>query len=338
MSVSFKRRKKENLMLTQVIEGRASNVLTIEFMLGNLCNYKCSYCYPGAHEGTHLWPDVDIIIKNISHLFDVYKLQGKTKFELYIVGGEPTLWKDLPKFCNFLKNNYDTIIRMSTNGYRKSDWWKEHSKLFDAVEISVHHEFAKSNHIKEVGDTLYRENTNLVANVLMDPNHFDKCMNLLEDLKTSKEDWPIIAKTVHIDGNTLYTDSQEEYLKSSLKRMPNMSWWKNLKHNEEYETWVIEDDIKKKVEDNYLRLNGKNRFNGWSCNLGLDHLHISMSGEVTGKCGQSLYGKKIYYNLYKDNFSLVFNPTIGPVICTKDVCMCGFETNISKKIIPIRSQ
>ena len=53
-------------MLTQVIEGRNPDVLTIELMLGNLCNYKCSYCFPGSNEGDHPWANTDTLIKNIT--------------------------------------------------------------------------------------------------------------------------------------------------------------------------------------------------------------------------------------------------------------------------------
>jgi molybdenum cofactor biosynthesis enzyme MoaA len=334
-------------MLTQVIEGRESNVLTIEFMIGNLCNYKCWYCAPANHEGTHPYPDVDLLIKNITHLVEVYKNQGKNKFEIYLIGGEPTLWKDLSTFCKFLKNNYNTVIRMSTNGYRKPEWWRENAQLFDAVEISVHNEFVKADHIIEVCDVLYEENTNLVANILMDPLNFSKCEDLVEKLKTSKHDWPIIAKVVHHGDKTDYDDYQKKYVETSLKRWPNLVWWHNLKYHEEFKTWVIEDNEKKQVPDNYLRLQDKNRFKNWKCNLGLDHLHIDMNGDISGACGQFLFGQHFYYNLYEENFYLDFNPILGPVSCTKDVCICGFEINISKiidftnvdskKIIPIHA-
>jgi organic radical activating enzyme len=322
-------------MLTQVIEGRNPDVLTIELMLGNLCNYKCSYCFPGSNEGDHPWANTDTLIKNITHLFETYKQHGKNKFELYLVGGEPTLWKDLPKFCSFLKNNYDVIIRLSTNGYKKPEWWKQNSKLFDAVEISVHHEFANPDHIISVCDALYNEKTNLVANVLMDPAFFNKCVSILEHIKSSKKRWPIVAKWVHFDGKSKYTAQQAEYLEKPLKRWPNLFWWFTLKYHARYKTWVIENTKKKEVADNYLTLQGKNYFKGWSCNLGVDHLHISMLGMISGNCGQLLYGKNSYFNLYQDNFVTNFNPTISAVTCTKDICGCGFETNISK-VIPIK--
>lgn len=320
-------------MLTQVIEGRDSNILTIEYMLSNVCNYKCSYCFPGSNEGDYSWPNYDLLIQNISHLFETYKKQGKNKFEFYLLGGEPTLWKDITKFCTFLKENYDVVIRISTNAYRKPDWWKENAKLFDSIEISVHHEFAKVDHIIEVGDILYQQKTNLVTNVLMDPNHYDKCLGILNKLKTSKKRWPIIAKTVHKEGQINYTDDQKEYLKRPLKRYPNLFWWFTLPYHHKYKTWAVEDGKKIKVEDNYFIINNKNRFKGWECNLGVDHLHIHKDGTLTGSCTQLLYKSPTYYNLYDSEFVRNFNPTIQPVICDQPSCNCGFETKVTKRMI-----
>ena len=31
--------------------------------------------------------------------------------------------------ASFLKNNYDVIIRLSTNGYKKSEWWKQNEEI-----------------------------------------------------------------------------------------------------------------------------------------------------------------------------------------------------------------
>lgn len=38
-------------MIKGVENNQPSNVLRIEYMLGNVCNQKCSYCFPGSNEG-----------------------------------------------------------------------------------------------------------------------------------------------------------------------------------------------------------------------------------------------------------------------------------------------
>lgn len=321
-------------MITRILNNDDPLTLRIEYMPGNLCNYKCHYCFPGSNEGNVKWPDVDLVLKNFDHLMNTYKLQGKTKFEFFIIGGETTLWKDLPKFCNHLKANHDVIIRISTNATRKLNWWQENAKCFDVVEISVHHEYCKVPHIIEVADFLYKHKTNVVANVLMDPFNFDKCKDIVEQLKSSKKRWPIVAKAVQINGESIHDEPQQAYLATQLKRWPNLFWWFTLpvKHNRKL--WAVIDGKKTLIEDNWLFLNNLNRFKDWDCNLGVDYIEIFQDGVIAGTCKQMIYNERFHYNLYDPEFVNKFNPKISSIICKKEVCVCGGEQQISK-FIPI---
>lgn len=301
-------------------------------MLGNLCNHKCSYCFPGSNEGTHPWPDVNLVKKNLGVLLDHYKKNGKTKFQFYLIGGEPTLWKDLPELCFFLKNEYNAIINISTNGTRKLDWWQENCNAFDTIEISVHHEFANVDHLMSVADLLYMSNVSVVCNVLMDPDHFTKCQGIVEQLKHSRKRWPIIAKSVHFNGQTRYTEEQKEYLNSNLKRIPNLFWyWRTLK-NPVFRTKVSVVDNKNKTfkvpSTSWFAFYDLNRFEGWECNLGVDYIEIFQDGTISGNCRQRIYGINGYYNLYSQDFS--FAPQIAPTICQQRLCGCTSEIIIRK--------
>ena len=35
------------------------NSMHAEWVLSNVCNYKCSYCDPRLNEGTHRWPSLE---------------------------------------------------------------------------------------------------------------------------------------------------------------------------------------------------------------------------------------------------------------------------------------
>jgi hypothetical protein len=321
-------------MLTEIINVRNPNILLLEFTLGNTCNYKCSYCFPGSNEGDFPWADADVLISNVDHLLKQYKLNGKTKFEFYLIGGETTLWKDLPKFCNHLKQTHNVKLRISTNASRGIEWWNKHAQLFDEIEISVHHEYAKISHIIEVADLIYKKKINLSANVLMDPNHFEKCKIIIQELRASKYKWPILAKSVQYNGETRYSSEQKEYVKSPVKRYPNLLWWWSIKHNDTEKIQAVIDHKKINVKGDWFRLNDLNKFKGWHCNLGIDHVEISPSGSVRGTCEQPIYNGK-QYNIRDKDFILKFYPTFSPVICGKDRCFCGHEITISKKLIPI---
>lgn len=323
-------------MITRILNNDDPNLLRIEYMPGNLCNYKCHYCFPGSNEGDVKWPDVDLVLKNLDHLMNTYKSQGKTKFEFFIIGGETTLWKDLPKFCKHLKTNHDTVIRISTNASRKINWWQENADFFDVVEISVHHEYCNVSHIIEVADFLYKNKTNVVANVLMDPFHFDKCKDILNQLKKSKKRWPIIAKAVQINGESIHDELQQKYLATQLKRWPNLFWYFSLPVTYNRKLWAVINGKKKLIEDNWLFLNNLNRFKGWDCNLGVDYIEIFQNGVISGTCRQLIYNENFHYNLYDEDFIDKFNPKISSIICKKDICHCGGEIQISK-FIPIKA-
>jgi organic radical activating enzyme len=323
-------------MIVEVKNNYPTDMLRIEYMLGNLCNHKCSYCFPGSNEGTYPWPEIETVKKNLGHLLDHYKRNGKTLFQFYLIGGEPTLWKDLPELCKFLKDNYNSIINISTNGSRKLDWWKDNCKLFDNIEISVHHEFANIDHLKLVADLTYSSKIHVVSNVLMDPDHFDKCRAIIEDMKTSKKRWGIIAKSVHFNGQTRYTDEQRDYVKNSVKRIPNIIWYLRTIKNPVIRNKVsFTDNTGKNFKvpsDSWFALYGLNKFKGWECNLGVDHIEIFQDGNISGNCRQKIFGLSGYYNLYDKNFVDEFNPTISPTICQQNICGCSSEIIIRKHV------
>lgn len=316
-------------MITRIENNQDKELVRIEYMPGNLCNHKCYYCFPGSNEGNIAWPDVELVKQNLSHLLKCYENNGKPKSNLYIVGGEPTLWKGLEELCQYLKDNHDIIIEISTNGTRKIDWWKKNAKNFDHVEVSVHREFANVDHLINVCDTLYEEGVFVNADALIDPQAFDECLDIVEQLKTSKHDWPIIAKIVHFDGTHRYTEEQLEYFTETIKRYPTLEWFESTTRKPLREVTIYNNkDIIKVNNDNYLITNGLNKFKGWKCNLGVDFVKVFPDGRITGNCQQKLFG-----NLYAPNFIDSYAPVIKPLICNRELCVCSEETVIEKYAI-----
>jgi MoaA/NifB/PqqE/SkfB family radical SAM enzyme len=321
-------------MIVEVDNNLPRDHLRIEYMLGNLCNYKCHYCFPGSNEGDQHWPDISVVKKNIKHLLEFYKNNGKNTFHFYLVGGETTLWKDLPEFCEYIKQDFNCVIEVSTNATRKFDWWKEHAKSFDHIDISVHHQYANINHIKEIADLLYEQNICVCVDVLIDPYDFDKCADLVEQLKNSRYHWPIVAKTVHFNGSHRYTDQQLEYFKEQVKQYPDMDWYHSTNKLPKSTVTVSQTDgsIVTTTDDNWLIKNDLNHFKNWTCNIGLDIIKIFPDGRITGNCQQTLFGESKTYSLYSETFTEDFNPMFVPATCTKDTCPCPRET-VAKKML-----
>ena len=308
--------------------------LRIEFMLGNTCNFKCWYCFKGSNEGTHRWEDYDVIVKNLTHLVRHYKANGKKRIYLHIVGGEPTLWPKLGDFARIFSAE-NCIISMSTNGSRTLRWWREHSKYFSKIILSCHPNEVDITHNIQVADIIYESKCIVDASVLMDPTCWDKCLEIVEQLKTSKHRWSIIASHV-IHDTIFYTQEQKNYFNDYIKRVPNI--WYYIRNNKYHEDKikVVLDDLKvKNINPNWIAINKLNHFKGWECNIGVDSLFIDKFGTISGTCSQNLYGNNFNYNLYADDFLDQFKPKLKPVICDKENCFCQPEINLRKRIIPI---
>lgn len=291
-----------------------STELSIELELGNVCNFKCSYCFPGANTGDKLWPNVD----RLSTALIRYLQTHNRKTRLYLVGGETTLWKDLPEFCKTIKAAHDVIITISTNASKSLRWWDQYGDCFDAVHISLHAEESNIDHIIKVADLLYEKEIETNVDVLIAPDNFDKCVKLVELVHNSKNKFPIIAKTVLIDGKHNYTDVQLEYMNEPIKRIPDMQWYDKVRKKPR--TTVLIDDDTIVYNDNYFALNNLNYFKNWMCHLGVDIARIDHAGNVKGNCGQT-----VNQNIYTDD-----RFKIQPVVCEQEICNCSGEMCVTK--------
>jgi len=322
------------------------DILRVGFMISNVCNYKCDYCFDGSHEGTHRFrKDWELIADNFNALFDQYvATTHKKRFDLNILGGEPTLWPNLPEFCAKIKQRHKTSIMIISNGSRTIRWWKENAQHFDHVQLSCHWKEVDIEHFTEVADVLYEANVVVTVVVLMDPAKWDLCIDLVNRLKKSRRRWALNLQKVESNSTypIVYTEEQSEYIqKHTQVRFGNPFYLirnmnKALYYQKEPKA-VFENRATKKLSAHVMTLNNWNHFKGWECNIGVDNLFVMLDGEITGTCTQHLYGNDFHYNIYDPKFSENFKPAIKPAICSKEGCYCVAEINMTKKVIPIQS-
>jgi len=322
-------------------------VLNIDLNLGNYCNYKCWYCWPGSNSGTHKFPDLEVIKKNINHLINYYKEHANKKvFDIHFCGGEPSHWPRLIEFIKFLKEEHNCLISMTSNGSKKIEWWAEAAPYFDRINLSCHHQYVEIEKYRDLCDYLYEQNVVVSVSVMMDPHAWDKCLLLVDQLKKSRRRWTIRYVEI-IDPSVSYTDEQKSYIAKHRARKVNLFFF--FKNNKYYRSKVrvIDDKGKShKFSDARILLERLNNFYGWECTVGVNWINIDMSGRISGTCGQRLYGKIEHFNLYDAAFTEQFNPLIIPSVCEQRSCVCSIETvmpkrlvnNSNQKVIPIFKQ
>jgi organic radical activating enzyme len=324
----------------QIVNADGPENLQIRFLLTDVCNYKCSYCFPGSNNGNYRFPkNNDTVIKNFQRLLDEYKSKlGKTKFNIHLTGGEPTLWPGITKFCEELKKSHDVEITLITNGSRTLEWWGNNSKYFYDVMLSCHHEFTDVNHLINVADLLFSNDVKVACSVLMDDRQWDKCVAIVEQMKTSKFAWPIHTKeivSIPGIGMDVYTEDQLAYLNGNLKRFPSKEYFlKHIKSIRYYESIVtLTDNSKKEANSNTYITHKWNNFKGWSCDVALETLLITWDGSITGSCQEPVFNTS--FNIYSEKFADEFklDADFKSIICPRTSCDCAPETHISKRLI-----
>jgi organic radical activating enzyme len=316
-----------------------SNTLNIRWSPNNICNFTCNYCFPDAHAGDFKSPEnFNTVVSNFQHIFNQYKSKlNKTKFHLQISGGEPTLWKDLGKFILEIKKSHNVYVSIVSNGSRTIRWWKEYGGLIDNLTLSYHAKDADIDHMIEVADLMYDLRKKVTVFVLMDPTQWQKCISAIDYMKTSsKNSWFIISK--EIVGYMPYTRMQKEFLSKELKRVPKLSWF--LKNYNlifdgsmkilESVAWFEDKKLPLIATPNTYINRGWTDFRGWNCNIGIDSLYVSWSGNIQGSCGQPLFDQN--YNILDNNFVSSFNPEFKPAKCQIERCICIPETHLTKSL------
>jgi MoaA/NifB/PqqE/SkfB family radical SAM enzyme len=309
-----------------------SNVLRLELFLSDFCNYQCWYCSKDFNGRTVKWPTLEILLPNFIHLLNFYKSKGKSKFIIHIGGGEPSQWPELVNFVLTIKKYHNCVVSLTTNGSRTLRWWNENVKTFDHIGLSVHHEKANANHLKKVGDIVYKNKVALWTSVLMDPNHWEKCISIIEELKTSKYKWSITANQIHWN-DLIYTDDQKEFLKHRICRKNNIfyEWFINKRKRPNYQQPIVYfKDYSKKVKNHWLLLNNYNNFKNWECYIGIETIFIDKKGEIKGSCGNTLFDKDFFYNIYDKDFVSKFDVELIPTTCQMNRCICQPEVNCTK--------
>jgi sulfatase maturation enzyme AslB (radical SAM superfamily) len=270
-------------------------------MLGNNCNYNCSYCLDIFKKGDHPFPDDELFLEISKDIIYHYDDLGRdVVFEF--MGGEPTLIDKIPQFGKRL-HNFPTNITLKTNGSASLAWWEESRRYLTEVIISVHREFADIEHIKNVVQLLQNNETSHPIN-----------LTVLFPVTLKQDSWEWGLHNVR-KFKKRYGVGELQLLYSNFGRGSNMY----LPYKEHQ--W-----------DQYYKLKGLTRtvdpdpsiilkypsYKDKTCHAGLDTLVIDSKGNVfRGWCMQ---GGKIG-NIYE-------MPVDWPkdtIVCKKESCVNGFD-------------
>jgi MoaA/NifB/PqqE/SkfB family radical SAM enzyme len=307
----------------------ASDWVVVNWNLGNMCNYSCTYCPSILNDGSFGWNDFEVVRKFIDATAKHYAPR-KVYFEF--TGGEVTLWKDFIKTVQYIKE-IEHDVGFISNGSRTLRWWEKNKENFDHVCLSFHPEHADPEHFFEVVKIMAgscRTHVNVMGHT--DPELFDKGIVLSEKLCIEIENISMAFQPLVVDFGEVrfpYTDDQQKIFDEQWQL-----YGSKIKHTKEFKLYRGSMDMHDTV--NTLKQNSaahrfiadnNNNWSGWDCWAGVEQFIVDFDGSVwRGWC--RVGGK---FGSIHDPDNIRF-PT-KPVSCNKSYCHCNFDI-MCKKVLP----
>jgi len=278
-----------------------------------VCNYSCSYCSPNLHDGKYRW--VDDYSKIVQMINDFRK---ESPLVLDIMGGEPLLWPKFQEFCKTVlaSSQQKTSIQFTSNGSRSLRYWKTFDAPVDTLGLSFHPEFAKEEHYLNFLPHLHKK-YNVKIFLMLPPGYLDRISKFYKDIKNSNLEVDVAIKLIKDNrGGGLIPGYTQEYHEFSTNRI-----WKS-KVDIIDTSYPLYNGVRFTPQN--LVNTGKDMFEGWKCNLGIDRLSIEPNGDVYGS---TCYITAPYGNIYNDQPIQLPN---SPTVCTRKFCGCGADVSIGK--------
>ena len=281
-------------------------MIRIQWLLGNHCNYNCSYCPIELKSGTVGPPD--------DHRFKAAFNEIVTRFDnfsLEFQGGEPTFYKPLIDcIIDSDINRERQKICLHTNGSLDIDIWQKIIDKISRVELTIHPEYAQTSHITRVLDLFLQHGREIAFKIPALAYDWTKTVNLYRKYKFSGASVNLqMLYTNYTKGNNQYYD----YTPDQWEHFYELEGI-NIRQEPEVE----------KEQPTYKKMHNLNNFYGHMCQAGLDQFVIMYNGDLyRGWCRSG----GSFGNLY-DLENL--NWPVEGIICPKEQCYNGFDLQSKK--------
>ena len=305
------------------------NWIVVNWNLGNMCNFNCSYCPDILHDGSFGWNDLETV-KNFIDVVHQNYYPKKIYFDF--TGGEVTLWKDLIRCIDYIKE-LGHEVGIISNASRTLRWWNENKDKIDHACLSFHAEYSNPDHYLNIIESIHNE-CRIHSNIMMhyDSDLWNICVDVAERV-IQNSDISLALQPLIIDfGDTLYTytEEQKEYIDKQ---------WDNFGSKIKY-TYDIRkklyrgsmdmidtvNDLKQNITVQRFVNDKTNNWKGWNCWAGLEQIVVDFDGSiyrgwchVGGSIGNIKQPKTIAWPR-------------KPITCDKHYCHCNFDIMCRKEM------
>lgn len=281
------------------------NSIKIEWNIGKRCNYDCSYCPSSIHDNFSPHTDIEILEATVDKLMTLGK-----PIRLSFTGGEPTVhpkFKELIKYCNHVGISW---ISVTTNGTLPYEFYAPMN--IDQLVFSIHLEYDWKRVFNTVKSVVDQTQIKVIAQIMAHHDYMDAVLQLRAKC--------LLAEIPNTVRRIRWTEGNHDLFDDMRYTANDLNWLKDQEATVHPNT-VIDD--KQLIHANDVIKLHLNKYNGWTCNAGIESLMINWDGDVhraTCRVGGSLG------NIYEGNF---FVPSES-VACDRNFCTCAADIPITK--------
>jgi len=325
--------------------------MMVTWDIGRRCNYDCTYCEAAHHNNTSRHRTIEelkITFNFIQRWTGLYNAQrGITITNINFTGGEPTNNPNFFDFVEYVKQQGNFNLSLTTNGAWNPKFTEKIVNNFFGVTVSYHAE-AHPNLKKQVLEnikTLHQSGIWLQVNVMLHAEYWDEVVGVcdqLDELGIKYNPRPIGDGTItrkgwfiDVDGTNRrtshdYTPTQIEwfYGKMGITSKPNDS----KQGTEVGRTCCGRRCTTGRVDGEWQPVKlVDTHFKGWGCMVDHYFLHIDQETDTVyhHQTCQALYdNKRGPIGFIKDADQLIADLEIrlasgNHIVCPNDRCGCG---------------
>ena len=246
-------------------------------MLGNACNFACSYCPANLHDGSVRWQGVDEVVALYDAIRAHYAQRLGKQVWIQFTGGEPTMH---PRIVELLEAASDRgfAVSLISNGSRTLRFWQKIRDHLDSVILTYHSEFVAHPHFLEIGRYLDQAMP-VHVNVTMLPDRFDETYDRAVEIAETLPGATLSLKPLRED----FRDGLYPYSPDQLRRMEAGIDVPGQKRGATPRGVMIArtaDGRDERTRANAFILRGSNRWRGYACNAGLESLRVKGNGQI----------------------------------------------------------
>lgn len=279
--------------------------IKIEWNIGKRCNYDCSYCPSSIHDNSSPHTDIEILKGTVDKLVTL----GKS-IRLSFTGGEPCVHPKFLELVKYCKHVGISWVSVTTNGTLPYEFYA--SLPVDQYVFSIHLEYDWKRVFNTIESVVDMTKINVIAQIMAHHDYMDAVLQLRAKCLLAE-----IPSTVR---RIRWTKGDHDLFDDLRYNANDLNWLKEQDATVQPNTVI--DDTQLIHANDVIKLH-LNKYNGWTCNAGIESLMINWDGEVhraTCRVGGSLG------NIYKDNFVVPSEP----VTCDRNFCTCAADIPITK--------